>query len=164
MRSRDFHNDDPAKRGEGQLSDDTFHFTCVDELPVTSRQIRESKRKNPLLAKVYNYIMTDWHEKMSDDTLHPFFIRRHELSAEQGCIMWGLRVVAPPNWRIRIMDDLHEGHMGMTRMKGVARSYLWWPGLDKYIESCVRECAVCMATRNTPPVTQLEPWSGSLRP
>ena len=91
--------DNPTKRGERKLSDEIFHFTCVDELPVTSRQIRESARKNPLLAKMYNYIMTDWPEKMSDDALHPFFIWRHKISAEQGCILWGLRVVVPPNWR-----------------------------------------------------------------
>ena len=41
---------------------------------------------------------------------------------------------------------------------------MWWPRLDQDIELCVRECAVCMATRNTPPVTQLEPWSWPLRP
>ena len=155
--------DDPA-RGEREPSVDIFHFTCVDELPVTSRQIRESTKKNRLLAKVYNYITTGWTEKISDATLQTFFIRRHKLSAEQGCILWGLRDVVPPNWQRRLIDDLHEGHMGMTRMKGVARSYLWWPGLDQDIESFVRGCAVYMATRNTPPVTPLEPWSWPLRP
>ena len=134
------------------------------ELPVTSRQIRELTRKNPLLTKMYTYIITGWPEKMSDATLHPFFIRRPELSAKQGCILWGLRVFVQPNWQIRLMDDLHDGHMGVTRMKGVARSYLWWPGLDQYIESCVRDGAVCMATDNTPSVTTLEPWSWPLRP
>ena len=73
-------------------------------------------------------------------------------------------MVVPPIWRKRLMDDLHEGHMGMTRMEGVARSFLWWPGLDQDTESCVRECAVCMATRNTPPVVPLETWSWPLRP
>ena len=73
-------------------------------------------------------------------------------------------MVVPPIWRKRLMDDLHEGHMGMTRMKGVARSFLWWPGLDQDTESCVRECAVCMATRNTPPVVPLETWPWPLRP
>ena len=145
-------------------SDDIFHFTCVDELPVSSRQIRESTRKHPLLAKVLDFTMTGWPERVTDDALTPYFIRRHELSVEQGCLLWGLRVVVPPIWRKRLMDDLHEGHMGMTRMKGVARSFLWWPGLDQDIESCVRECAVCMATRNTPPVVPLETWSWPLRP
>ena len=96
-----------------------------------------------------NYIITGWPEKMSDDTLHPFFIRRHELSAEQGRIICSLRVVVPPNWRRRLIDDLHKGHMGMTRVKGVDRICLWWPGLDQDIAYCVRECAVCMTTRNT---------------
>ena len=156
--------DDPAERWEKELTDDIYNFTCVVELPVTSRQIRALTRKNPLLTKMYTYIITGWPEKMSDATLHPFFIRRPELSAKQGCILWGLRVFVQPNWQISLMDDLHEGHMGMTRMKGVARSYLWWPGLDQYIESCVRDGAVCMATDNTPSVTTLEPWSWPLRP
>ena len=39
-------------------SGDIFHFTCVDELPVSSRQIRESTRKHPLLAKVLDFTMS----------------------------------------------------------------------------------------------------------
>ena len=145
-------------------SGDIFHFTCVDKLPVSSRQIRESTRKHPLLAKVLDFTVTGWPERVADDALTPTLIRRRELSVEQGCLLWRLRVVVPPIWRKRLMDDLHEGHMGMTGMKGVARSFLWWPGLDQHIEFCVRECAVCVATRNTPPVVPLETWSWPLRP
>ena len=53
------------------------------------------------------------------------------------------------------MDELHRGHPGMACMKLVARSYLWWPGLDKELEECV--CLLpnseeCSSTSTTSPV------------
>ena len=31
----------------------------------------------------------------------------------------------------RLLDELHEGHPGMARMKAMARMYVWWPGILK---------------------------------
>ena len=44
-------------------------------------------------------------------------------------------------------------------MKSLARGYMWWPGLDKDIEVCVKECHTCQSTRKSPPVVPLHPWS-----
>ncbi len=33
----------------------------------------------------------------------------------------------------------------MTRMKAIARSHLWWPGLDKGLEKVARTCVSCQA-------------------
>ena len=59
---------------------------------------------------------------------------------------------------------LHDAHPGMSRMKSLARSYLWWPGMDKAIEDCVRECSVCQSTRKDPPAVPLHPWSWPEKP
>lgn len=43
-------------------------------------------------------------------------------------------------------------------MKMLARSYVWWPGLDKCIEDAVSACHVCQCTRNAVAKVPLQPW------
>lgn len=43
----------------------------------------------------------------------------------------------------QLLEDLHNDHPGMARMKNLARSYLWWPGLDAEIEDKVKSCKLC---------------------
>ena len=43
-------------------------------------------------------------------------------------------------------------------MKGLARSHIWWPGIDKQIEDIVRCCLARQSIRNRPPAMPLHPW------
>ncbi|KAL0151831.1 hypothetical protein M9458_052832 [Cirrhinus mrigala] len=52
----------------------------------------------------------------------------------------------------------YSGHPGITRMKGLARSYVWWPQMDVAVEGLVKACARCQESRNTPPCAPLHPW------
>ena len=63
-----------------------------------------------------------------------------------------------------MLTELHEGHPGCTRMKGLARMYVWWPGITKDIENTVRHCSECQQHQSTPPVAPLHPWAWPTRP
>ena len=49
-------------------------------------------------------------------------------------------------------------------MKAVARSFMWWPGLDGEIERVVKSCPVCQNVRSLPPKMPLHPWKWPTRP
>ena len=49
-------------------------------------------------------------------------------------------------------------------MKALARSYVWWPNLDKDIESSVKCCLPCLAVQPAPPKSPLNPWLWPARP
>ena len=78
--------------------------------------------------------------------------------------MWGARVVIPPQGRKLVLEELHETHTGVSKMKALARSYVWWPGMDAEIEEVVRNCSSCQITGPSPPVAQLHPWEWLSQP
>jgi len=48
------------------------------------------------------------------------------------------------------LNLLHQGHWGITRMKQMARRYVWWPCIDKDIENMVRACDPCCCEAAAP--------------
>lgn len=90
--------------------------------------------------------------------LQPFFTRKNELYSEQGCIMWGHRVVIPHSCRRAVLEMLHEPHMGIVKSKAMARSYVWWPGMDEEIEAKCKNCEVCAVEQDAPRGHTPCPW------
>ena len=76
----------------------------------------------------------------------------------------GYRVIVPPQGQQRVLEELHAGHPGVARMKGLGRTIVWWPGLDGDIERKVQGCSSCQETRNAPPRAPLHPWSWPHQP
>ena len=78
--------------------------------------------------------------------------------------MLGSRVVVPPAGRQKIMEELHQGHPGITRVKGLARGFVWWPGMNFDLENMVKSCPNCQVNQKAPPVAPLHPWEWPQRP
>ena len=83
---------------------------------------RQQHDKTPLLSKVHLYVREGWPSGLPDN-LKPYLNRRQELSTQDNCLMWGNRVVIHQKLRGCMVEELHWGHPGMSRMKS---------GLDKH--------------------------------
>ena len=136
----------------------------LDSLPVTCKEIKDATRKDPVLSRVLQYIQEGWPRTVTDERFKPYFHRRDELSTEMNCVMWGMRVIIPEQYRLRMLDELHAEHIGIVRMKEMARSYIWWPCLDKDIEVTVRNCKPCVNVRNSQSRSPLTPWRWPEKP
>ena len=84
-------------------------------------------------------------------SITPFYNQQNELSLVDGCLVWKQRVVIPHIFCLQLLKELHYNHIGMSCMKALARSYLWWPHLDTEIEQIVKNCLQCEATAANPP-------------
>ncbi len=61
------------------------------------------------MRKVKDYIEHGWPRETSKE-LSVFSSKQTELSVYQGCVLWGARVVVPPQGRQAVLQELHEGH------------------------------------------------------
>jgi hypothetical protein len=147
-------NDTDTKTAD---ADDVFHMSQIDDLPVTSAEIQRETRKDKVLASVLNQTMNGW-ENTDNKTLNPYYNRRNEITVSHGCLMWGIRVIIPVKFRTRILELLHSSHPGVVKMKALARSHVWWPGIDHEIEKLVKSCTGCQTTQHAPTLAPLHPW------
>ena len=92
----------------------------LNESPVTASDIRVWTQQDVKLARVLQHIQQGWPNN-GDPKLEPYSSRRLELSCFDGCIVWGTRIVIPLPGREAVLQELHEGHPGITRMKSLAR-------------------------------------------
>ena len=148
----------------GSLPDtDIFVIRQIEALPVTAMQLRAATRCDPILSRVLRYAKHGWPHQVSD-VFKPYHTRQNELALENGCVMWGVRVIVPKKLQEQVLHELHRSHPGIARMKTLARSHVWWPKLDQDIESLVKACPQCQSVRSSPSVAPLHPWSWPSRP
>lgn len=72
--------------------------------------------------------------------------------------MWGYRVIIPEKLYTNV---LHSSHLGIVKCKAIARSYLWYPGIDGQLEQLINSCKACLSVRPDPPKALLIPWESS---
>ena len=108
--------------------------------------------------ELLQFVMTGWPDKQNEPKTTHYFTKRHEITVEDGCLLWGIRVIIPKQLRERALHELHTGHPGIVRMKSLARLHVWWPNLDKDITTILQQCNDCQKSRNKPQPAPLHPW------
>ena len=110
--------------------------------PITTVQLRQYTDRDGQLTTVGYYVLSGWPREVDSELRH-YWNRRYELSVFGGCVLWGSRVIIPQKAWPMVLEELHVVHPGVSRMKSLARSYIWWPGLDADIEKIAKSCGTC---------------------
>jgi hypothetical protein len=130
----------------------------MESSPLDVDFIRLLTDRDPVLSRVKRFVAHGWPSVVEDEDIKPYANRKDELSLQDGCVLWGARVVVPKSARDRVVEMLHEAHPGIVRMKCFARKYVWWPKMDQNLENKVRDCTTCQESRHAPPKALLHPW------
>ncbi|XP_056118298.1 uncharacterized protein K02A2.6-like [Rhinichthys klamathensis goyatoka] len=141
-----------------------FLLEKLSDSPVSAKQIKAWTERDKVLSKVKRFVLQGWPSIVADAELKPFEKRKNELSVQDGCILWGSRVVVPLPGRARVLQEVHIAHPGVSRMKSLARAYVWWPNMDQDIENKVQHCRECQENQKMPPPVSLQPWEWPNRP
>ena len=110
-----------------------FPIEQIANFPLSNKEKQIETRKDKTLAHVHDFVLNGWPQAYRNSELAPYYARRDELTVFQGCLMWGIRVVIPTKLCSQVLDQIHEGHLGVVKIKSFARSLLWWPVLIKIL-------------------------------
>ena len=128
----------------------------INSLPVTADEVARSTRTDKHLSKVLFFTKNGWPDSVTHE-LRPFFLKRDSITIEQDVLLLGIRVIVPLALRDAVLQQLHDSHPGITRMKGIARSHVWWPEIDQDIEYVVKGCQSCQLQQATPVEATVHP-------
>ena len=137
-----------------------FNLGQLEALPVTAKQISLATETDPLLSQVLHYAYKGWPKEVPD-VLKPCSC---ELTIQEGCLMWGIKVIVPSKYQSKVLSELHTDHPGICRMKALARSYVWWPTIDNDIDTLVKACLPCLSVKSPPLQSPLNPWLWPSKP
>ena len=120
-------------------------------------------RKKEILCLEKYYFTLGWTETPTEE-LFPYYKKRIDITTEDNKLIWNDRVIIPTSLREILLNDLHAEHLGIVKTKQLARKYVWWPMIDRDVESKVKECVVCQETAKKPSDTQQAKWSWPVGP
>nr|VZI33584.1 unnamed protein product [Spirometra erinaceieuropaei] len=141
-----------------QLSD------AIRGIPVTAADIRRATEQDPVLRQAITYVQTCWPTTALAGDLRQLFLRRASLPVVDSCLMFADHVVIPSSLRPTVLRQFHAAHPGTSRMKSIARSFAYWPGIDGDIDDLVRRCSRCQQAAKMPPRQPPVPWEPPERP
>ena len=132
--------------------DRKIRSTSDDDEPETTTKMpdlimdekREAAHADPDYCALVEAIKNDFENiEKAPKFVRQFKSMRHELSIEDGLILYGPRLVVPTSKRREVLRRLHIAHQGMTRTKARARSALYWPGIGHEITQMIENCDAC---------------------
>ncbi|CAA9995134.1 unnamed protein product [Nesidiocoris tenuis] len=122
--------------------------------PLTAKKIADATMQDPELREILQNLRLG--TSMGDGD--------YKYSTYQNCIFYGIRVYIPSCYRNMILSELHEGHIGIVKMKALARSHVYWPRIDIDIERMVKNCRACQLGAKEPAKVPTHFWERPCHP
>ncbi|GFV14893.1 transposon Tf2-9 polyprotein [Trichonephila clavipes] len=98
-------------------------------IPVTSKELRQETSKDIELGPLLRAL------REGKDLQG----REAQYTIEDGCSMYGQRVCIPSEISEGRSEELHAGHLGIVKMKAIARSFVYWKNIDNDIEEAAKK-------------------------
>ena len=120
---------------------------------VSMAEIQHASSLDNHLQQLKDIIITGWLD--SRDELHadlqPYWSYRDELAVIDGIILKGKSIIMPNILREQVLNQLHTNHMGIEKIKFLARECVYWPSINADIEKYIKQCPMCLKFQQTQP-------------
>ena len=133
--------------------EETERIHAVDFLPISETQLAEIQREtavDSVLQCLIQVILKGWPDQKEalPSELHPYYMVRDELTAQDGILFKGLRCIIPVSLRPKIRERLHGAHTGVEGCLRRARETVYWPSMNADLRDYIAKCDVYSTYQN----------------
>ena len=102
------------------------------------------------MSQIKTLICEGWPEQNTqlNSELKFYFGFREDITAQDGLVFKGQRVIVPVSLRNGIIERLHESHIGIQGCIRRAQECVYWPGITKDIEKAISQCRISESFAN----------------
>ena len=139
---RDSQQSEPEKNIE--------NVNMIGDLPVsepTLNEIAAHTSVDPDMQILKSLIVSGWPESKNEVPfqLRGYFPMRDELSVQDELLFKGERIIIPATLRRKMLNKIHQSHMGREGCLRRAREAIYWPGMNSDVVQLVDRCQVCQS-------------------
>ena len=121
--------------GRSPAEEETEQIHAVDFLPISKAQLAEIQQEtatDSVLQSLTQVILRGWPDQKETLPLelHPYYMVRDELTAQDGILFKGLRCIIPVSLRAKIRERLHGAHTGVEGCLRRVRETVYWPNMN----------------------------------
>ena len=112
---------------------------------TTQQEVRKHTHADDTLQTLLTTILTGWPAKKDEVPvcIHAYWGYRDEITAQNGILFKGPRVIVPQSLRTKMLARTHSSHQGAEACVRRARDVIFWPGMTAEIKEMANQCTIC---------------------
>ena len=103
----------------------------------------ENSKLDPAIKSVVDSLENGNPIEEIDEDSKSYMKYKKDLQVQDGVLLFKSRPVIPKNMRKDILENVHQGHQGVTNMQSRLNDDCWWPNITSDLEVLRSRCKVC---------------------
>ncbi len=146
---------------EDNILNESIHWT--EGCGITWKELMQETMSDRFCRGIRKRISTDnWRNCSPAEMQFKKVIRA--LTVENEVIIIGSRPMVPQSLRNKVIQAAHRTHAGMSSTKLLLKQNVWWPGMDRDVESYIRAYKICATKPKAMVESQRHSWERPSKP
>ena len=152
--SRAYLTDDDVDSSKMNEELECYVHTVDSRMPVSEERLEQIKKEtatDQTMKTLFSTIRRGWPEtrKQAPCEIYDYWNYRDELTEVDGILLKQDKIIIPLSMRGKMLERIHESHMGIEKSKRRARDIMFWPRMNEQIEAIVSKCKTCQEYQRT---------------
>ena len=164
--SRAYLDEPPAQT---EFCNELKEIVLVEDLPISEARLKEFKEgtaSDDTLQILMSTVLEGWPSTLDKvpAEVKPYFQFQDEITAQNGLLFKGERLIVPAKLRKEMMEKVHSSHLGVEGCLRRAREVFYWPRMNAEFKDFILKCDICNSYKPAQPQEPLMPHEIPSRP